>query len=156
MRFAGNVIWFLLGGWCIALLWLLGAVLFALSIVGLPLTIAALQMARLSAWPFGKDVVHVRELDARGVTAGTAVTGSIGFVINLIWAASFGAVLFVAYLVAGVLNCLTLIGIPFGLQAFKLAGISFWPVGRRVVPQELADLARQENARARLERLRAA
>src|SRR5690606_18183670 len=70
LRIAGNVIWFLLGGWCIALLWLLGAVLFALSIVGLPLTIAALQMARLSAWPFGKDVVHVRELDARGVTAG--------------------------------------------------------------------------------------
>lgn len=130
--------------------------LFALSIVGLPLTIAALQMARLSAWPFGKDVVHVRELDARGVTAGTAITGSIGLVVNLIWAASFGAILFAAYLVAGVLNCLTLIGIPFGLQAFKLAGISFWPVGRRVVPQELADLARQENARARLERLRAA
>jgi uncharacterized membrane protein YccF (DUF307 family) len=156
MRFAGNVIWFVLGGWYIALLWLLGAALFALSIVGLPLTIAALQMARLSAWPFGKDVVHVRELDDRGVTAGTAVTGTIGFIVNVVWACTFGIVLFVAYLVAGVLSCLTLIGIPFGLQAFKLAGISFWPVGRRVVPQELATLAREENAKARLAKYRAA
>ncbi len=68
MRFAGNIIWFVLGGWYIALLWLVGGVVFALSIVGLPLTIAAFQMAKLSAWPFGQDVVHVRELDGRGVT----------------------------------------------------------------------------------------
>ncbi|HEY9009829.1 MAG TPA: YccF family protein [Devosia sp.] len=154
MRFAGNVIWFVLGGWYIALLWLIGAAIFAVSIVGVPLTIAALQMAMLSAWPFGKDVVHVRELDDRGLTSGTALTGTVGFIANVIWACTFGALLFVSYLFAGILSCLTLIGIPFGLQAFKLAGISFWPVGRRVVSKELADLARQENARARLDQYR--
>ncbi|WIJ26597.1 YccF family protein [Devosia sp. RR2S18] len=156
MRFAGNVIWFVLGGWYIALFWLVGAAVFAISIVGIPLTIAALQMARLSAWPFGKDVVHIRELDAQGVTPLTAVTGTVGFIANVVWACTFGALLFVSYLVAGVLCCLTIIGIPLGLQAFKLAGISFWPVGRRVVDSELAHVARQENARSKLARYRGA
>nr|WP_295888607.1 YccF family protein [uncultured Devosia sp.] len=156
MRFAGNIIWFVLGGWYIALLWLIGAALFALSIVGIPLTIAALQMASLSAWPFGRTVVHVRELDDKGLTATTAVTGTIGFIVNVIWACTFGIVLFLAYLFAGILCCLTLIGIPFGLQAFKLAALSFWPVGRRVVPIEVANLARNENATATLARYRGA
>ncbi len=156
MRFAGNIIWFVLGGWYIALLWLIGAALFALSIVGIPLTIAALQMASLSAWPFGRTVVHVRELDDKGLTATTAVTGTIGFIVNVIWACTFGIALFLAYLFAGILCCLTLIGIPFGLQAFKLAALSFWPVGRRVVPIEVANLARNENASANLAKYRGA
>lgn len=156
MRFAGNVIWFVLGGWYIALIWLIGAAVFAISIVGIPLTIAALQMASLSAWPFGRDVVHVRELDAKGLTATTAITGTIGFIVNVVWACTFGWVLFLSYLISGILCCLTLIGIPFGLQAFKLAGISFWPVGRRVVSAELATLARQEVAKSKLAKYRGA
>jgi uncharacterized membrane protein YccF (DUF307 family) len=156
MRFAGNVIWFVLGGWYIALLWLLGAALFALSIIGIPLTIAALQMASLSAWPFGREVVHVRELDGKGVSATTALTGTIGFIVNIVWALTFGWVLFLSYLFAGVLCCFTLIGIPLGLQAFKLAGISFWPVGRRVVTVELATLARQEAAKEKFAKYRGA
>lgn len=154
MRFAGNVIWFVLGGWYTALFWLVGAGVFALSIVGLPLTIAALQMAALSAWPFGKEVVHIRELDGKGITVSTATTGTIGFVVNVLWALTFGIILFMAYLVAGVLCCLTIIGIPFGLQSFKLAGISLWPVGRRVVTVELANLARNQNAQTKLDKYR--
>ena len=111
-------------------------------------------MAKLSAWPFGKDVVHIRELDAKGITSTTATTGTIGFVFNVIWACSFGIALFFMYLIAGILNCITIIGIPFGLQAFKLAGISLWPVGRRVVSSELATLARTENAKLKLAQLR--
>lgn len=156
MRFAGNVIWFVLGGFLIAIIWLVGAAVFALSIIGLPLTRAAIEMARLSAWPFGKEVVHVRELDGRELDAITATTGTIGFIFNVIWMLTFGWVLFLAYLFAGILNCLTLIGIPFGLMAFKLAGISLWPVGRRVVSRELAAAARQSNAELQLERLRRA
>lgn len=144
MRFAGNVIWFVLGGAITALIWLIGAALFALSIVGLPLTRAALEMAKMSAWPFGKEVVHIRELDAKNVSGVTATTGTIGFVFNVIWACTFGIVLFIAYLIAGVINCITIIGIPFGLMSFKLAGISLWPVGRRVVSRELANIARRK------------
>lgn len=156
MRFAGNIIWFVFGGAILALIWLLGAVVFAISIVGLPLTRAALEMAKISAFPFGKDVIHVRELDHKGVTPLTVTTGTIGFIFNIIWACTFGIVLFVTYIIAGIFNCLTIIGIPFGIQAFKLAGISFWPVGRRVVSIELARAAREANARDQLQKLRPA
>ena len=150
MRFAGNVIWFVFGGAALALLWLLGALIFALSVIGLPISRAAIEMARMSAFPFGKDVVHVRELDGKGVTATTAATGTVGFIANIIWACTFGWVLFFGYLFAGLINCLTIIGIPFGLQSFKLAGLSFCPVGRRVVTIEIARVERVNNAKVKL------
>ncbi len=146
MRFAGNVIWFVFGGAITALFWLLGAVVFALTIVGLPLTRSAIEMAKMSAWPFGKDVVHIRDLDHKGLTAETAITGTIGFVFNILWACTFGIVLFLSYLALGIIYCITIIGIPFGFQCFKLAGISLWPVGRRVVTLELAAAVRADNA----------
>lgn len=154
MRFAGNVIWFVFGGAMIAVFWLLGAILAATTIVGLPLSRAAIEMAKLSAFPFGKDVVHVRELDGKGTTAITALTGTVGFVVNMLWACTFGIGLFLSYLIAGVINCIFIITIPFGLQSFKLAGLSFWPVGRRVVPIELAKEIRQRNAQEQLNKVR--
>ena len=146
LRFAGNVIWFVFGGAVTALFWLAGAAVFAITIVGLPLTRAAIEMAKMSTWPFGKEVVHIRDLDQKGVTAGTAITGAIGFLFNILWAFTFGIFLFLSYLVLGVVYCVTIIGIPFGLQCFKLAGISLWPVGRRVVTVELATAARNNAA----------
>jgi uncharacterized membrane protein YccF (DUF307 family) len=155
MRFVGNIIWFVFGGALLALMWLLGAVLFALTIVGLPLSRAAIEMAKLSAFPFGKEVIHVRELDGRGVNPVTALTGTIGFVVNIVWACTFGIGLFFGYLIAGVINCLFIITIPFGLQSFKLAGLCFWPVGRRVVSVEMAKIAREHNAQAKFDKIRA-
>ena len=146
MRSAGNVIWFVVFGWQIALVWLIGAILFAISIIGLPLTRSAIEMAKMSAFPFGKEVVHVRDLDQQKLTGTTAVTGTIGFIFNVLWALTFGWFLFVYYIVCGILACCTLILIPFGLQCFKLASISFWPVGRRVVPAEVATIVRKEKA----------
>jgi uncharacterized membrane protein YccF (DUF307 family) len=156
MRFVGNAIWFVFGGAVLAFIWLIGAALFAISIIGLPVARAALEIAKMSAFPFGKDVVHVRELDAKGLSTVTAVTGTIGFLANIVWALTFGWVLFLGHIIAGVINCVTIIGIPFGIQSFKLAGISLWPVGRRVVSVELAKLAREENAKLVLQRMRAA
>ncbi|MDG6094180.1 YccF family protein [Acetobacter sp. AN02] len=143
MRFIGNIIWFVFGGWYTSLLWLAGAVVFALSIVGLPLTRAAIELAKMSAWPFGREIVNVRDLDGKTDTPLTAAMGTIGFVVNIVWACTFGLTLFFSHIVAGLLCCLTIIGIPFGLQSFKLAVISLWPVGRRVVSAETArDLRR--------------
>ncbi len=154
MRFVGNIIWFVFGGAIIAVIWLIGAAVFALSIVGLPLTRSAIEMARMSAFPFGKDVVHIRELDGQGLSAKSATTGTIGFIANLIWACTFGVILFIGYIISGILNCITIIGIPFGIQSFKLAGISFWPVGRRVVTKEMAQLARERTAQEKLDNMR--
>ncbi|UVC08986.1 YccF family protein [Rhizobium sp. TH2] len=150
MRFLGNVIWFVLGGGVIALLWLIGALAFAISIIGLPLSRAAFEMAKMSAFPFGKEVVHVREIDQKGVNVVTATTGTIGFVANVIWLFTFGLSLALAYILAGILCCVTIVAIPFGIQAFKLAAISLWPVGRRVVTKEMAQAIRIGNAQAQL------
>ena len=151
MRFIGNIIWFVFGGWYLAITWLLGAILFAITIIGLPITKAAIEMAKMSAFPFGKDVVHIREMDLKDLSGATAVTGTIGFIANIIWALSFGWLLFLMYLVAGIINCITIIGIPFGIQSFKLAGISFWPVGRRVVTKEMAEEVRRRAASKKLD-----
>jgi len=151
MRFIGNFIWFILGGWYIALLWLLGAVVFAISIIGLPFTRSAIEMAKLSAFPFGMDVVHIRDLDLQEETP---VEGVVGLVLNIVWACTFGIALFLAYLVAGVLSCMTIILIPFGLQSFKLAALSLFPVGQRVVPMEVATMIREEKARMRMDQFR--
>lgn len=156
MRYAGNAIWFVFGGAVTALIWLIGGTVFALSIVGIPLSCSAFEIAKMSAFPFGKDVVHIRELDNKGLTATTAVTGTVGFIFNIIWALTFGVVLFLVHLIAGIFNCLTIIGIPFGLQSFKLAGIALWPVGRRVVSVELARAARETNAAEKLAAYRGA
>ena len=151
MRFAGNIIWFVVGGWYIALLWLLGALVFAISIIGLPFTRSAIEMAKLSAFPFGMDVVHIRDLDLQ---VETPLEGLVGFILNILWACTFGIVLFFAYLMAGVLSCMTIILIPFGLQSFKLAALSLFPVGQRVVPVEVATMIREEKARRRMDQFR--
>ena len=72
----------------------LGAILFAITIIGLPITKAAIEMAKMSAFPFGKDVVHVREIDQKELSGTTAVTGTIGFIANIIWLLTFGWALF--------------------------------------------------------------
>lgn len=153
MRFAGNVLWIVFGGGLVGLVWLLGALITAITIIGLPLSRACLEMAKLTFAPFGRDVVHIRELDARDDDM-AQMTGVLGIIVNVLWAVTFGILLCAGYVVLGVLWCLTLIGIPFGLQCFKLAGISFWPVGRRVVSKELAEEARRMNAREDLDRYR--
>lgn len=150
MRTFGNIIWFCFGGAILACIWFIGGLIAAISIVGLPLSRSAFEIARLSAFPFGKEVVHIRELDGRGLTAGTAATGTIGFLVNVAWLLTFGWALFISHLVAGVIACFFLITIPFGLQSFKLAALSLWPVGRRVVTIEMARVAREQNARRQL------
>jgi uncharacterized membrane protein YccF (DUF307 family) len=154
MRTFGNIIWFCFGGAFTALLWFLGGLIAAITIIGLPLSRAAFEMAKMSAFPFGKEAVHVRELDGKGLTATTAATGTIGFVVNFIWLCTFGWVLFISHVIAGILACVFLITIPFGIQSFKLAALAFWPVGRRVVTVEMARIARERNAKEKLDKMR--
>ena len=55
-------------------------------------------------------------------------------VLNVIWLVLAGLWLAVAYAIAGLLLCITIIGIPFGVQAFKLGAYALWPFGRLLVP----------------------
>lgn len=118
MRFLGNIIWIICGGLFIALGWLLIGLLLCITIIGIPLGQQAFKMASLTLAPFGKTVQH-----GGGVPSLFA---------NIVWLIVAGLPMACAYLLAGVLNCLTIIGIPFGLQAFKMAQLSLLPFGSSV------------------------
>ena len=122
MRTLGNVLWFLLAGIWLALGYALSGVLLCLTLIGIPFAIQAFKLASFSLWPFGREVVP-----GRG-------SGSLlEVLVNLLWLVLFGWELFLAHLVVGALLCLTVIGIPFGVQAFKLSVLALWPFGREVV-----------------------
>ncbi len=145
MRTGANILWFLLGGWALALMWWFAAALMALTIVGLPWVRACWEIGVMSLMPFGREVVSHDELTGRS-HAGLTI---FRLVANIIWL-PLGIILAVSHVLHGLLMFVTIIGIPFGLQDFKLAGISLFPVGKRVVTVELMQAARKTNAEAHL------
>ena len=129
LRLILNILWFVLGGFVSALLWMLSGVLLAITIVGLPWAFAAFRIAGFSAWPFGRQVV-ARDLHTGREDLGT---GPLGFVMNVVWFVLGGWYLAIAHLVMAFGLAITIIGIPFALQHVKLALISLAPVGKQVV-----------------------
>ena len=126
MRLLGNVLWFVFGGGIIAgLSWLLWGVVLALTVVGIPFAFAAFRIAGFAFWPFGRELVDARSVGEERIV-GTGL-------MNLLWIVLAGIWLTIGHVILGVVLCLTLIGIPFGLAHFKLASISFAPLGKRVV-----------------------
>ena len=122
-----NVIWFIFGGGVISwALWiLLGGLLF-ITVVGIPFAYAAFRIAGYAAFPFGKRLVDIRDLgESRVVGTGLA---------NFLWIILAGVWLAISHLLAGISLCVTIIGIPFGIAHFKLAGVCFAPLGKTSVP----------------------
>lgn len=154
MRFAGRFMWFALGGGWTACLWLLGAAIFGRIPGGEPLSRAAIEMAGLSISPFGRDAVHIRELGGQEAAPTTTAARILRPALSLLWTSTFGLLLCAAYLILGALCGLTVRGLPLGRQCFKLAGISLWPVGQRVISTDLATVPCQQAAVERFARAR--
>lgn len=129
IRFLLNILWFIFGGFISGCLWLLGGLLLAITVVGLPYTAAAWRIAGFAFWPFGKEIV-AREI----VTGqGDLGTGGLGCVLNVIWFLLGGWYIALSHLVAAVAEAVTIIGIPFALKDLQLAGVALAPIGRTVV-----------------------
>lgn len=154
VHLAGGFIWFALGGGWTALVWLIGAAIFGRIVGGEPLSRAAIEMATFSMSPFGRDAVHVRELGGQDPAPGTAAAGPIGQGLNLLWILTFGLLLALAYLILAALCGLTVRGASLGRQCLRLAGLSLWPVGRRVISTDLTTVSRQQAAVERFARNR--
>ena len=118
----GNVLWFLLGGLWMGLEWLITGLLFCLTIIGIPYGIACFRIAQFAFFPFGKTVVPSEN------------AGACTFVLNVIWIIFAGIWLWISAVIAGLFFCLTIIGIPFGIACFRIAKVSFAPLGKKVVP----------------------
>lgn len=122
MRTIGNVLWFLLAGFWLAIGYVLAGLLAFVLVVTIPFGIAAFRLAGFVIWPFGRTVV--RRQDA----------GAWSLLGNILWVIFFGWELALAHLVAGLLLCVTIIGIPFGIACWKMVPLAFLPLGSRVVP----------------------
>ena len=122
LRLLLNVIWLVLCGWWMAILYVLAGIIACVLIITIPLGIAAFRIAGYALWPFGRSIEVRRE----------AGLGSL--IGNIIWIILFGWWLAVGHLTAGITLCVTIIGIPLGLANFKLIPISLVPLGVRIVP----------------------
>ncbi|ROR11303.1 YccF domain-containing protein [Erwinia sp. JUb26] len=146
MRAVLNILNFILGGFLTTLSWLLATVVSIVLIFTLPLTRSCWEITKLSLLPFGNEAIHVDELDPDGRST---LMNSGGTLLNILWVIFFGWWLCLMHITAGIAQCLTIIGIPVGIANLKIAVIALWPVGRRVVPVEVARAAREANARRR-------
>ncbi len=138
LRFVGNVLWFVLGGVWMGLAWWFVGIVCFISIIGIPWGRACFVIGGFSFWPFGRAAVSRRELSGRE-DVGTGPFGTVG---NVIWLVLAGWWLALGHLISAALDAITIIGIPFAIQHVKLAAISLWPIGVRVVPGDLATRGR--------------
>ncbi|MBB1199862.1 YccF domain-containing protein [Enterobacteriaceae bacterium 89] len=148
MRTVLNILNFVLGGFLTTLGWLLATVVTVVLIFTLPLTRSCWEITKLSLVPFGNEAVHVDELDP---AAKNGLLNAGGTLLNIVWFVLFGWWLCLTHILAGIAQCITIIGIPVGIANFKIAAIALWPVGRRVVSVETARAAREANARRRFQ-----
>lgn len=114
----GNLLWFIFGGCISGLSWLVVGCLWCISIIGIPIGLQCFKFAGLSFFPFGKEVEY----------GGGAVT----LIVNIIWLLISGIPLAIEHVTLGAVLCITIIGIPFGLQQFKLAKLALMPFGASV------------------------
>ena len=114
----GNARCFLFGGLIMGLSWVLAGVLWCITIVGIPIGTQCFKFASLAFFPFGKEVVY---------------GGGVGsLLLNILWMIFSGILLAVEAALIGYLFCITIIGIPFGMQCFKLAKLALMPFGASV------------------------
>lgn len=117
MKTIANIIWFILGGLWWGLLWGILGVLLCITIIGIPLGKQCFKAAKLTFAPFGKKVDL--QFDKHPIA-------------NVLWAIFLGWEMALGYLFSGVLCCITIIGIPVGLQSFKLMKLAFFPFGATI------------------------
>ena len=150
MRTIGNFLWFIMGGVLMGLGWWLVGLLAFVSIVGIPWGRACFVIGQFAFWPFGKEAVSRKDLSGRE-DIGTSGFGTIG---NIVWFLLAGIWLAIGHVLSAAACFITIIGIPFGIQHLKLAGVALAPIGKTIVEKELAAAVRGETAQAELSRHR--
>lgn len=131
-----NILWIICGGAWMAAGWLIAAIIMAITIVGLPWTRAAFNIALYTLFPFGQKAISRAEF--YGVE--DVGTGPLGMLGNIIWLVLAGWWLAIAHVVTAILLAVTIIGIPFAWAHLKLAGIALWPIGKMIVPADFLAL----------------
>jgi uncharacterized membrane protein YccF (DUF307 family) len=129
MSLIGNILWFILGGAVMGIGWWIAGVLAYLSIIGIPWGKACFVIGQFAFMPFGKEAVDRKCINDKD-DIGTGALGTLG---NVIWFIFAGVWLAIGHLLSALLCFITIIGIPFGIQHLKLAGIAVAPIGKTIV-----------------------
>lgn len=122
MNIIGNILWVVLGGIVISLYYAVVGLLFCITIVGIPFGLQLLKIAGLALWPFGRQIVP-----------GSSDGGCLSLLMNIIWILFGGIEIALLHVGFGLFFCLTIIGIPFGVQHFKMALLALTPFGKEII-----------------------
>jgi uncharacterized membrane protein YccF (DUF307 family) len=137
IQFFLNLLWIVLGGFGMALGWVIAAVIMAITIIGIPWARASFNIAKYTLLPFGYKAVSRDEYFGQEDIG----TGPLGVVGNIIWLVLAGWWLALGHLVFAILFAITIIGIPFAWAHFKLAALALWPIGKAIVPNDFQPAA---------------
>ena len=121
MKLLGNLLWIVFGGLLIAIEYFIASLILMITIIGIPFGIQTLKLASLAFWPFGKDT----ELNSR--------PSGLSTVMNVIWILIGGVWISLSHIILGILLGITIVGIPFAKQHFKLASLALTPFGRTII-----------------------
>lgn len=119
MKTIGNIIWIIFGGLLLSIAWVLAGLVFYITIIGIPLGRVCFKMAAISLAPFGRDIRYGG--------------GFPSLIANIVWVVLIGLWEAIAFVFLGCCWCITIVGIPFGLQLFKMAKLSLLPFGAEVI-----------------------
>lgn len=122
MKFLGNLVWLVLGGLLVSIIYILSGLVLCITVVGIPFGLQLIKFGRYAFWPFGHEVVN-RDGEP----------GCLSIVMNLVWILLGWWEVAIVHLVFGLLFCITIVGVPFGIQHFKLALASVFPFGKEIV-----------------------
>lgn len=121
MKTLGNIIWLLFGGFMIALEYFVAGILMMVTIIGIPFGIQSLKLGIFAIWPFGSKVVEKE-----------TGSGCLNLLMNVIWIIVGGFWIAATHLLWGAIFCITIVGIPFGKQHFKMIPLALCPFGKEV------------------------
>ena len=121
MKFLGNIIWLVFGGIIISVEYLVASIVLVITIIGIPFGLQTLKLAALALWPFGTEI-----------RTGNSQPGCLYTLMNVLWLLTGGIIICLPHLFFGALLAITIVGIPFGIQHFKLAGLALSPFGKEV------------------------
>lgn len=122
MRIIGNILWLIFGGIITALEYFISSLLLIITIIGIPFGIQTFKLGILALWPFGKTTIQSQRS-----------SGCLYILFNIIWIFIGGIWIALSHIIFGLLLYITIIGIPFGNQHFKLASLALTPFGRDII-----------------------
>jgi uncharacterized membrane protein YccF (DUF307 family) len=118
----GNILWLIFVGIWLAITFVIAGILMFILIITIPFGIQAFKLAGFALWPFGRHVVYTER-----------IASPLHIIGNVIWLVFGGLALAIQCLIGGAILCVTIIGIPFGIQAFKMIPITLMPFGAEVM-----------------------